>query len=158
MIVVDTNVFVIDLRYRRDPLYRINRHFLDRLAEDGSGATTLFNLLELAGILSFNLNEKQVLDLLSLFPSRYGIAILPPLDLESSLPRMPQGAIARRIASRCAFGDALVLEAAERYAPKSSRFITWDADHFTTRSTMKVMTPKGALETWARRSSKGVRP
>lgn len=38
MIVVDSNVFVIDLCYRRDPLFRVIRRFLDRLAEDGSGA------------------------------------------------------------------------------------------------------------------------
>jgi hypothetical protein len=43
VILVDTNVFVIDLRFRRDPLYRLNRRFLDRLLKDGSGATTLFN-------------------------------------------------------------------------------------------------------------------
>ena len=86
MILVDTNVFVIDLRYRRDPLYRLNRRFLDRLAKDGSGATALFNLLEIAGIFSFNLNEEQLMNLLSLFPGHYGIAILPPLDLESNLP------------------------------------------------------------------------
>ena len=148
MILVDTNVFVIDLRYRRDPLYRLNRRFLDRLVIDGSGATTVFNLLEVAGILSFNLNEEQLLNLLFLFPGKYGIAILPPLDLESILPQIPQGALARRIARRCAFGDALVIEAAERYAPKASCFVTWDAEHFASRTAMQVMTPRSALEAW----------
>lgn len=153
MILVDTNVFVIDLRYRRDPLYRLNRRFLDRLAKDGSGATTLFNLLEVAGILSFNLNEEQLMNLLSLFPSQYGIAILPPLDLESNLPRISQGALANRISRRCAFGDALVIEAVERHAPKAARFVTWDADHFVGRTVLQVITPERALRTWGRHSS-----
>jgi predicted nucleic acid-binding protein len=148
VILVDSNVFVIDLRYRRDPLFRVNRRFLDRLAEDGSGATTLFNLLELAGILSFNLNEQQVLDLLTLFAARYRVGILPPLDLEANLPRLPIRALVHRIAGRCAFGDALVIEAAERYAPQGSRFVTWDAEHFAGRTTLQVVTPRSALKTW----------
>ncbi len=145
MIVIDSNVFVIDLRYRRDPLYRINRRFLDIIAAEGSGATTLINLLELAGILSFNLNEKLVLDFISLFPSRYRVAVLPPLDLENNLPSLSLREIVRRIAARCAFGDALVIEAAERFATPRSLFVTWDAGHFEGRTTLQVMTPKQAL-------------
>lgn len=150
MIVVDTNVFVIELRYTRDPLYRVNRRFLRRLALDGSGATTVFNVLELAGILSFNLNEQQLLSLLALFPERYRVAILPPLDLQSMLPQISQGALARRIARRCSFGDALVIEAAERYAPRASCFVTWDSEHFAGHTALKVMTPRGALAAWPR--------
>ena len=148
MIVVDSNVFVIDLRYPRDPLFGANRRFLDRLAADGSGATTLFNLLELAGILSFNLNREQVQDLVSLFPARYRVAILPPLDLDSNLPTLPLKSLLGRIAGRCAFGDALVIEAAERCAPPGSRFVTWDAEHFAGRTTLRVVTPKIALKAW----------
>lgn len=150
MILVDTNVFVIDLRYRRDPLYKVNRRFLQRLAIDGSGATTVFNILELAGILSFNLNEEQLLNLLTLFPGQYRVAVLPPLDLESMLPQVSQGALARRIARRCAFGDALVIEAAERYAPTASCFVTWDSEHFAGRTALKLMTPRSALAAWPR--------
>ena len=148
MILVDSNVFLIDLRYPRDPLFGVNRRFLDRLAKEGSGATTLFNLLELAGILSFNLNRQQVLDLLCMFPLQYRIAILPPLDLEANLPRLPLKTLVNRIAGRCAFGDALVIEAAERYAPQGSRFVTWDAKHFAGRTTMQVVTPRLALKAW----------
>ena len=150
MILVDTNVFVIELHYHRDPLYRVNRRFLRRLADDGTGATTVFNLLELAGILSFNLNEVQLLNLLALFPENYGVAVLPPLDLQSMLPQISQGALARRIARRCAFGDALVVEAAEHYAPRNSCFVTWDSEHFAGRTTLKVMTPRSALAAWPR--------
>lgn len=148
MILVDSNVFLIDLRYPRDPLFSINRRFLERLAREGSGATTLFNLLELAGILSFNLNRQQVLDLLYLFPAQYRIAILPPLDLEANLPSLSLKTLVGRIAGRCAFGDALVIEAMERYAPPGSRFVTWDAKHFAGRTTMQVFTPKLALKAW----------
>lgn len=56
LIVVDTNVFVIDLRYPRDRHFSVNRRFLHGLAQTGKGGTTILNVLEVCGILSFNLN------------------------------------------------------------------------------------------------------
>ena len=57
---IDTNVFVIDRRYRRDRNYAANRRFLDAVKRERSGFTTMINLLELCGILSFNLNDHQL--------------------------------------------------------------------------------------------------
>jgi hypothetical protein len=57
--VIDTPVFVIDLRYRRDKNFAANRSFFDRIAQDQGGATTIFNLLEVCGILSFNLTKNS---------------------------------------------------------------------------------------------------
>lgn len=62
MILIDTNIFVIDLRYKRDTNYKVNQEFLSAAAQSGNGFTTIVNLLELCGILSFNLNQSQVLD------------------------------------------------------------------------------------------------
>ena len=66
LVLVDTNIFLIDLRYKRDINYETNRAFLDCISEKGSGFTTIVNLLELCGILSFNLNEKRLFLLLAL--------------------------------------------------------------------------------------------
>ncbi len=44
--VIDTNVFVIDLRYKRDRNFSVNRAFLERVAHGGNGVTSIFNLLE----------------------------------------------------------------------------------------------------------------
>ncbi len=62
-LLIDTNVFVIDLRYRQDTHYRANRKFLDAIGEEGTGFTTIVNLLEICGILSFNLNDRQLREL-----------------------------------------------------------------------------------------------
>ena len=56
LILIDTNIFVIDLRYKRDTNYQVNQEFLSTAAQSGNGFTTIVNLLELCGILSFNLN------------------------------------------------------------------------------------------------------
>ena len=46
LIVIDTPVFIIDLRYQRDPHFITNRAFLDHIAQVGRGVTTTFTLLE----------------------------------------------------------------------------------------------------------------
>ena len=38
--VIDTNVFVIDLCYRRDKNFDIDREFLENMSKSGLGATT----------------------------------------------------------------------------------------------------------------------
>jgi len=53
LILIDTNIFVIDPRCKRDVCYKTNRRFLDYMAEKRTGFTTIVNLLELCwGILS----------------------------------------------------------------------------------------------------------
>jgi hypothetical protein len=43
--VIDTTIFIIDLRYKRDKHFASNRAFLEWVAQTRSGVTTLFNLL-----------------------------------------------------------------------------------------------------------------
>jgi DNA-binding Xre family transcriptional regulator len=61
IIAVDSDVFVRDLRYLRDREYGINKQFLEILRAAKNGFTTLYNLLEICGILSFNLNPGQLI-------------------------------------------------------------------------------------------------
>ena len=68
LIFIDTNVFIIDLRYKRDKHFRKNRAFLDFIASSSKGVTSIFNLLEICGILSFNLNRQQLMELFYFLP------------------------------------------------------------------------------------------
>ena len=43
LVLVDTNIFVIDLRYKRDTNFTINRAFLDHIEESKNGFTTIVN-------------------------------------------------------------------------------------------------------------------
>ena len=81
--VIDTPGFVIDLRYKRDRHFPSNRAFLDRIAREGKAATTIFNLLEVCGIMSFNLNERQLKELFHYFPQHYNVDVLPHHALEN---------------------------------------------------------------------------
>jgi hypothetical protein len=63
LVPIDTNIFVIELRYKRDTNYEVNWVFLEQIGDKRNGFTTIVNLLALCGILSFNLNEKQLIEL-----------------------------------------------------------------------------------------------
>ena len=86
LILIDTNIFVVDLRYKREIHFKLNQGFLSSVAQSGSGFTTFVNLLELCGILSFNLKKRQLFDLLTYFEDRYKITVLSGRDMEFGYP------------------------------------------------------------------------
>ena len=86
MIFVDSDIFVIDLRYQRDEKYKDNKQFLNKVIRENQITTSVFNILEVCGILSFNLNEQQLLDLYYHFPRKYNLHGMTHLDQSASLP------------------------------------------------------------------------
>lgn len=145
LVLIDTNVFVIDLRYHRDPNYTQNRRFLDGIELSDRGFTTLVNLLELCGILSFNLNRNQLNDLWVHFSRKYSVSVLPTPDLRAQSPVVEQKRLFELIASRTSFGDALMVATAERYLPFVPTLVTWDKEHFQDIFEGTVLTPKDYL-------------
>ncbi|MSQ82321.1 MAG: hypothetical protein EXR77_05290 [Myxococcales bacterium] len=142
MILIDSNVFVIDLRYPRDTNAALNRSFLDAMAARHDVVTTVVNVLEVAGILSFNLAPAQVQALVATFAARYRLRVVPHLDIAMALPGPPVGDLIARIAGKMAFGDALVLAIAEAAVAADSAFVSWDAELFVGRTTLRVATPE----------------
>jgi predicted nucleic acid-binding protein len=145
-LLIDTNVFVIDLRYKTDIHYRKNSRFLKSAAERGNGFTTVINLLELCGILSFNLNRKQLFELWHYFSERYKVAVLPPPNMEDSLPSLAIREIFGFLQKQMSFGDALMVATAKKHLPFISGLISWDKDHFTGKFQGPVYTPAEYLE------------
>lgn len=147
MIFVDSNVFVIDLRYPRDSAYAVNARFLRRLSEHGDGATTLVNVLEVAGILSHNLNAQQAIELITHFSQRYSVKVYPEPAGDTTLwPCTRLTELKRLISRRMSFGDALVLSQVEQYATSASTFVSWDFKHFTGKTDLTVMSPRSFLD------------
>jgi predicted nucleic acid-binding protein len=142
LILIDTNIFVIDLRYKRDVHYNINRTFLSAIAQSGIGFTTLVNLLEICGILSFNLNQKQLMDLWIYFEERYKVSVLPSPDLQSEFPAIELSRLFDTISKKMSFGDALMLGLAEKLLPFVKTMVTWDDEHFKDKYSGKVLTPE----------------
>jgi predicted nucleic acid-binding protein len=146
MTFVDSNVFVIALRYPADRNARANTAFLSRLAARGDGVTSVVNLIEVCGILSFNLNERQLRGLYRHFARRFGVRVVPE-DPEGRavMPATPSELL-MLMASRMSFGDALVASAVARWAPAARAFVSWDAKHFAGKLPARVVTPSQFLE------------
>ena len=142
LILIDTNIFVIDLRYRRDTNFKVNQAFLSVIAQTGNGFTTIINLLEICGILSFNLNPDQLFDLWTYFRDRYKITVLPEPELQSVFPGIRIKRIFNILCEKASFGDALMISVAEKYLSFVSTLVTWDNnDHFKDKFNGKVLTP-----------------
>jgi len=144
-VLIDTNVFVVDLRYKRDVHYRRNQMFLKAIAEKGTGYTTIVNLLELCGILSFNLNERQLLGLWLYFEDKYKVNVLPPARMESHFPLIGMQHLFDILKKGVSLGDALVLSVAGRHLPFALTMVTWDRDHFEEKFPGEVLTPEQYL-------------
>ena len=142
LVLVDTNIFVIDLRYKRDSNFRINRAFLDLIGEKRNGFTTIVNLLELCGILSFNLNEKQLIELWVYFQDKYGVVVLPVPSFETNFPIIKINEIFDLISSRTSLGDALMISVAKKHLPFVTTLVTWDDLHFKDIFPGTVLTPE----------------
>lgn len=149
VIFVDSNVFIIDLRYKKDKDYKINKSFLDYLYEKKTGITSVFNLLEICGILSFNLNERQIVELYHYFPDKYNVEIIPSPLLELSLPQLAIRKVFEVINRKVSFGDALIISLVESYIPHITHFLSWNAIHFkkkiSVEASLKVLTPREFL-------------
>ena len=144
--VIDTSVFVIDLRYKRDKNFAANRAFLERMAQEQNGATSLFNLLEVCGILSFNLNERQIEELFYYFPQHYRVEVLPHASLREPLPALRVGDLFKIIQRKVSFGDALIIAAVEKHIAGAARFVSWNAQHFKDRPSIPCLSPREFLK------------
>ena len=142
LILIDTNIFIIDLRYKRDVHFKINRAFLEAVAHEGIAFTTIVNLLEVCAVLSFNLNQKQLTDLWTYFEERYGVAVIPSPDLQAEFPPIEIKRLFDTISKKMSFGDALMLGVAEKLLPFVHTMVTWDHVHFKDKYGGQVLTPE----------------
>jgi len=144
MIFMDTDIFVIDKLFPNDERYGINKAFLNEAEEK---FTSIFNLFELLGIASFNLNEVELMKLFKGFGEVYGLRILYPSTAFISVNEFVEDLFERafhKIKMKMNFQDALILTVAEEH--HCSRFVTWNTKHFLDRTYLNVQTPKEFLE------------
>ena len=141
MVLIDSDVFVLDLFYPDDPRTAANSRFID--LEMPEVSTTIFNVLEVCGIASFSRTAEQVEALFHEFHQIYGLRILYP-DWESpSAGDLVRRLVARtfdRILLKMDFSDALILSTAE--SAGGEVLVTWNIRHFEGRTSLRVVTPE----------------
>ena len=145
MIFVDSDVFLIDIRYARDRRFDVNARFLQRLRTRGDGMTTIFNILEICGVLSFNLSSGQLLELYAYLPAQYKIGVVPSHGPAATTPRLPAAALLRVMRQRASLGDAQVIALLRTMQPPPDLLVTWNTVHFTGRLEGTLKTPDDAL-------------
>lgn len=140
-VLIDTDVFIIDLRYHRDLRYSENRAFLERVRRgEFVGRITVYNLMEVCGILSFNLSPQSLEGLFIGLARRYNLTILFPTDEYERVCFDPVE-ILETMKQKFSFGDALIAELAQRYRRRLDLFVTWNAIHFEGKVPLQVVTP-----------------
>ncbi|MCZ6876333.1 MAG: hypothetical protein O7G88_22855 [bacterium] len=147
MILLDSNLFIVDRFFPRDAVYPQNRVFIERLAEL-EAAISVFTLVEICGVASFNLSTRELERWLYQFPAVYPVLVLDPFDLEGQSAadwvKAFVAEISDHIAQKMTFGDALILREAEAYRVDS--VITWNTKDFLQRTRIPVHTPTSYLD------------
>ena len=141
MICIDSDVFLIDLRYPADHRAPATRAFLKAAAGSGDAATTVFNVLEVTGVLSFNLSDQQVVDFYAHFPRRYNVQVLPYHEPAQRLPALSLRQVLETMQRKMAFGDALIATLVNRLHSALEGFVTWNDIHFRGRLAVPIFTP-----------------
>ena len=146
MVLLDTNVFVIDRFFPRDERYEVNKQFIAELPKMEAGFC-IFSLFELCGISSFNLSPQELKRWSYHFDEVYRVEILEPQGLYTALAADWFARFGHRMlklfAGKLTWGDAVLLKAAEDYAVEA--IITWNKKHFEGRTTIKTLTPEEYL-------------
>ena len=145
MIFVDSNVFVLALRYPRDANADDNRQFLDELRVRGDGVTGMVNVLETCGVLSFNLNRQQLRSLHAHFARRFAVSVIPESGTSRVIPTTVSQLLGY-ISRRMSFGDALVACSVDMWAADAEAFVSWDARHFQGKIEVAALTPREFLQ------------
>lgn len=83
MILIDSDIFILDNFYKNDPRFEINSLFLSRI-QNTKKSTTIFNLLEICSLIAPHCMEEQLLSFFENFDRTYNIDILYPMHYDLS--------------------------------------------------------------------------
>jgi hypothetical protein len=143
MILLDADVLLLDIRYPRDIRFATNERLLQTLhARNLERGITLYALLEVIGVLSFNLSTDQLRQMYTLLPGRYGLQVVPHWEAQQYLPTFPLSAVLAQIEKKMAMGDAVQGMYIEHCVPQASCLLSWNVRHFRQELTIPVLTPQ----------------
>ena len=148
MVIIDTDILLIEFRFQRDKKYPINKQFLSTVRATG-GATTVYALMEFLGNMSFNMNPSKLTKWRSWLRDAYNLVIIWPevrgLDAGNFLHSLIYGHPLERMCRKpIPFVDALILDLAEQ-VEETEALVTWNTKHFAGNTSLTVKTPKEYL-------------
>jgi hypothetical protein len=142
VIVIDTDVLALYHFFVHDPRHEIAVSFMNETREQARG-TTIYNLLELAGILAVAGKADLGKSLIGTYATASDMQVLFP----RLSPLSPDafwadytGELVDMMTRGLRYGDAKVLWVAERN--EASGLVTWNTRHYQDRTSLPVYTPE----------------
>ncbi len=146
MILLDSDVILIDQRYQNDPRYALNRRAIEFAQTNSIGlGITAQALLEVVGILSFNVSPATVTSLPPALISLYGLTVRPDLHAHPEYANCTVSDLMTQMTSQMALGDAVQAVQIARFAADAVCLLTWNARHFQGKVVVPVLTPEDWL-------------
>jgi hypothetical protein len=146
LVLVDSNVFIVDRFYPRDALYSQNRSFIEKLPSFDA-AVSILTLLEVCGAASHRLSASELDSWLLRFDTVYPVTVINVHGLGGKESEAWWHGFLKEItvniAKKMTFGDALILREAESYDAEA--IVTWNTKDFSHRTPLAVLTPTGFL-------------
>lgn len=143
MVALDTDVLLLTFAYHRDERQTDNARCL-ALAQERTPVVTIYSVMELLGQLSFNLPPARLRQWPSWLQNRYGLTIVyPPTEGVDAAAFFAAVFVERplnKMQQRMPFLDTLILNLVEA-VPGLEFFVTWNARHFTGKTSLLVLTP-----------------
>jgi len=148
VVIIDTDILIIEFRFQRDIRYPVNNQFLSIIRATG-GAITVYTLMEFLSKMSFNVNPSRLTKWRSWLRDAYNLVIIWPevqgLDagdfLHSLILEHP---FERMCRTPIMFVDALILDLAEQ-VEETEALVTWNTKHFVGNTSLTIKTPKEYL-------------
>jgi predicted nucleic acid-binding protein len=146
MVLLDSNIFIVDRFFPRDSLNSQNKTFVEKL-DSIDAAISSFTLLEVCGAASFRLSVDELSAWLFTFDAMYPVYVLDvhgvrTTDCEAWWSTFMEEAAAN-IAKKMTLGDAVLLREAENYDAEA--IITWNTKDFVRRTRLTVLSPTAFL-------------
>jgi predicted nucleic acid-binding protein len=146
MVLLDSNIFIVDRFFPRDSLYSQNKTFVEKL-DSIDAAISSFTLLEVCGAASVRLSVNELSAWLFAFGAMYPVYVLDAHGLRTNDCEAWwstfMGEAAANIAKKMTFGDAVLLREAENYDAEA--IITWNTKDFIRRTRLTVLSPTAFL-------------
>ena len=147
MVLLDSNIFIVDRFFPRDDLYGPNKIFVDQL-ESIEAAISAFTLLEVCGAACFRLSKRELESWLYRFPIFYPVLILDAFGLKGKEAQewwsRFVAEVSDKVSRKMTFGDGLLLREAENYGMEA--VVTWNTKDFSHRTRLPVLTPTAFLQ------------
>jgi hypothetical protein len=143
VIVLDTDILIVDMRFPGDVRYPVNRRFLDHASQTGLPLIiTVQTLLEVVGKCSFNVPQTEIVQLAARIPIQYDLKVLPDTATKPEYAGCTIAEVLVRIEQRMSLGDAVNAVQIVKYIPAANCRLTWNARHYQGRLAIPVLTPE----------------